>query len=47
MAARKADACLLCKNPRVNEAALCEVCYSALDDDELRLATRWLAGLGP
>lgn len=45
--ARRIDTCLLCRRPRVNEAGLCEVCYGALDGDELRLATRWLQGVGP
>lgn len=45
--ARRIDACLLCRNPRVNEAGLCESCYAMLDGEELRLATRWLAGVGP
>ena len=45
--ARQIDSCLLCRNPRVNEAALCEVCWAMLDDDELKLALRWLSGEGP
>ncbi len=47
MTARRIDACLLCRNPRVNESGLCEVCYALLTDEELRLASRWLSGEGP
>ena len=45
--ARAMDACLLCRRPRVNEAALCLVCWSSLDEDEVRQAARWTAGLEP
>ncbi len=45
--ARKADMCLLCRRHRVNEAGLCDVCYSGLEGDEFRLASRWLSGVGP
>lgn len=45
--ARASDACLLCRRPRVNEAALCMVCWSSLDEDELKLATRWTSGIAP
>lgn len=44
---RKLDRCLLCCAPNVNEAALCHVCWSLLDDEELKLAQRWLIGVGP
>jgi hypothetical protein len=46
--ARRIDSCLLCRRSRVNEAGLCDVCYSLLDDpEEQRLAQRWLSGEGP
>jgi hypothetical protein len=45
--ARRIDRCLLCRRERVNDAGLCDVCYSMLDGDELRLAGRWLTGEGP
>lgn len=45
--ARARDACLLCRGPGVNEAGLCRICYSLLSDEELVLARRWLAGVGP
>ncbi len=43
----KEDACLLCRTNKVNEAALCDTCYSLLDDEELKLAEKWLGGVGP
>lgn len=43
----KEDSCLLCRADRVNEAALCELCYSQLNDDELRAVDKWLSGVGP
>ncbi|AIE88140.1 hypothetical protein [Fimbriimonas ginsengisoli] len=45
--ARRIDACLLCRRPHVNEAALCDVCYSTLEGEELELATCWLRGTAP
>ncbi|HEY0867539.1 MAG TPA: hypothetical protein VGE01_09175 [Fimbriimonas sp.] len=45
--ARRIDSCLLCRNRRVNEAGLCDMCYALLDGEELRMATRWMAGVGP
>jgi hypothetical protein len=45
--ARRIDSCLLCRNPRVNEAGLCDVCYGMLDGAEARLVGRWLSGEGP
>lgn len=45
--ARRIDACLLCRNRRVNEAGLCDSCYAVLDGEELRLVNRWMAGVGP
>lgn len=45
--ARKVDSCLLCRNPKVNEAGLCDVCWSVLSDSELKLALRWLTGEAP
>ncbi len=43
----KEDSCLLCRAPRVNDAALCEVCYALLGDDELKATECWLSGVGP
>lgn len=45
--ARRIDACLLCRRPRVNESGLCDICYTQLDGEEMRLANRWLTGEGP
>lgn len=45
--ARRIDACLLCRRSRVNEAGICEICYSMLDGEELRLAMRWTVGGAP
>ncbi len=45
--ARQIDACLLCRRKRVNEAGLCDICYSTLDGQELELATLWLRGTPP
>ena len=45
--ARRFDCCLLCRCSTVNEAGLCDLCYSMLHGDELTLATRWMAGVGP
>jgi hypothetical protein len=47
MDARRIDACLLCRNKRVNAAGLCEICYGALNGKELDQAVRWLSGQGP
>ncbi|MFZ4507946.1 MAG: hypothetical protein ACOYON_09650 [Fimbriimonas sp.] len=47
MTARRIDSCLLCRRKRVNEAGLCDACYSSLDGREFELASRWLAGVGP
>jgi hypothetical protein len=47
MTARRVDACLLCRRPRVNDSGLCDVCYSGLEGEELRLAVSWLSGVGP
>lgn len=43
--ARQNDACLLCREQGVNEAGLCRVCFSLLDDKELALARRWTQGI--
>ncbi|MFW5697113.1 MAG: hypothetical protein ACOCX1_00965 [Fimbriimonadaceae bacterium] len=45
--ARKIDRCLLCCAKGVNEAGLCDNCYTLLDEKELELAERWLSGVGP
>lgn len=47
MTARRLNQCLLCKRDGVNEAGLCNVCYALIDDEETRLANRWLTGEGP
>ena len=47
MEARRFDFCMLCRRHRVNEAGLCDVCYSALDGEEFQLAASWLSGVGP
>jgi hypothetical protein len=47
MEARRIDACLLCRNRKVNEAGLCDACYSLLDGEELRIVGRWMTGVGP
>jgi hypothetical protein len=44
---RRIDRCMLCRRPRVNEAALCDVCHATLDHQELDQAEKWLAGIGP
>ncbi len=46
-AARRNGSCLLCRNGPVNEAALCDSCFSFLSEDESRLAQKWLTGEGP
>lgn len=45
--ARKHDYCLLCRAERVNEAGLCNACYSCLDGEEHHVAAQWIAGVGP
>jgi hypothetical protein len=46
--ARRIDTCLLCRRHGVNEAGLCEVCYSMIvDAEELELVQSWLRGEGP
>lgn len=45
--ARRIDSCLLCRRRSVNEAGLCDFCYSMLDGEELIAAVRWLSGEGP
>ena len=45
--ARRINSCLLCRNRGVNEAGVCDVCYASLNDEELRLANRWMTGEGP
>lgn len=39
--------CLLCQRPNLNAAGLCDVCYSQLQGEELRIATRYMDGLVP
>ena len=43
----KIDSCLLCRRNRVNEAGLCQVCWTMLSDEEMAQGTRWLVGVGP
>jgi hypothetical protein len=45
--ARRINSCLLCRRIGVNEAGICEVCYSLLNDEEQRLAEAWIRGGGP
>ncbi len=45
--ARRINSCMLCKRRGVNEAGLCDVCYALLNDNELKLANRWMTGEGP
>lgn len=45
--ARRLRSCLLCRNGPVNEAGLCDSCYALLNDEEFRLAQRWLTMEGP
>jgi len=45
--ARRIDACLICRRPRVNEAGLCDVCYGMIEGVELELATCWMRGTIP
>ena len=45
--ARKVDTCMLCRRHRVLECGLCEMCYSGLDGEEFKLASKWLSGAGP
>ncbi|MEA2553739.1 MAG: hypothetical protein QOJ65_1915 [Fimbriimonadaceae bacterium] len=45
--ARRINSCLLCRRIGVNESGLCEVCFSLLNDEESRLAGRWMSGEGP
>ncbi|MBS1721713.1 MAG: hypothetical protein JSS66_01770 [Armatimonadetes bacterium] len=45
--ARNRDSCLLCRGDRVNEAGLCTLCASLLNDEESRLAERWTSGMEP
>lgn len=46
-AARLIDSCLLCRGSRVNEAALCPICWAILDEPELTAAQAWLTGNHP
>lgn len=45
--ARSIDSCLLCRGPRVNEAALCDVCWPLLSEAEGLVAQSWLVGGSP
>jgi len=42
---RKLDSCMLCRRKGVNEAALCEACFSMLDGIEFDSAQQWLSGV--
>ncbi len=41
------DLCMLCCAKRVNEAGLCDVCYSGLNATEFQEAEKWLTGARP
>lgn len=41
------SSCLICCNSKINEAGLCDICWATLDDQELNIATKWVAGSGP
>lgn len=43
----KIDSCLLCRAERVNEAGLCNLCYTLLQPNEQVLAERWFIGMAP
>lgn len=45
--ARERDSCLLCRGSRVNEAGLCNVCTTSLNDAESRMVEKWMAGGSP
>jgi len=45
--ARRVDTCILCRRHKVNEAGICDVCYSSLEGEELDLAVSWMRGVGP
>lgn len=45
--ARRIDACLLCRRPNVNEAALCDCCWATLSEAELEAAVKWTMGAKP
>lgn len=45
--ARNKDRCFLCQRPKVNQAGLCDYCYSQLDGEELRVATQYMDGIRP
>lgn len=42
--ARRLDKCLLCRRGQVNESGICGVCWATLEEDELKLALKWLSG---
>ncbi|MBA4293317.1 hypothetical protein C0431_10135 [bacterium] len=41
------DRCLLCRDPAVNEAGICGVCWTYLTPEEVELATNWSTGVMP
>ncbi|MEZ5163598.1 MAG: hypothetical protein R2688_07560 [Fimbriimonadaceae bacterium] len=41
------DCCLLCCDPKVNEAGLCHICFAYLTDEEYKLAEHWITGVMP
>lgn len=45
--ARATDKCLLCAQPGVNEAGLCDLCTWHLTEPELNLVEKWCAGVRP
>ncbi|MFM9873206.1 MAG: hypothetical protein ACKVQS_07045 [Fimbriimonadaceae bacterium] len=46
-AAVRIDQCLLCRDPHVNEAGLCVICWTYLTPEETELATNWATGVLP
>lgn len=43
----RTDRCLLCRDPKVNEAGLCSVCWTYLTAAETELALNWTSGVMP
>lgn len=44
---RRRGTCLLCAGRPINEAALCDVCMTMLNREELGLVETWTAGVLP
>lgn len=43
----RTDRCLLCRDPKVNEAGLCGICWTYLSPAETELALNWTSGVMP